>query len=153
MCRAHSTGVVQRLNTMSTTGLTVQVFMFMVAGATGNVGRELGRSLAADGERVTATSRGTTAARVPDGARPVRADLTDEAGLREVLEGTDALFPGNEGASAHLIDPHAVAETTLGILGEPAEAELRPGLGVQDGLGRPPRAFADWARRHADLFR
>ncbi|MFI9467090.1 NAD(P)H-binding protein [Streptomyces sp. NPDC052492] len=281
--------------------------MIVVTGATGNVGRELVRSLAADGERVTATSRGIKAARLPDGVRPVRADLTDAAGLREVFEGADALFLQNGGASAHLIDPHAVVgtakaagvrrivllssqgvatrpgsashgavargiedavrqsgthwtvlrpggfssntlawaegvraartvtapfgdvglpvidpadiaevaaavlrdagpsgrvveltgpalvtprqqaeeigaalgepvrfveqsraeareamlrfmpedvvETTLGILGEPADAELRPGLGIQDVLGRPPRAFADWARRHADLFR
>ncbi|MYQ30041.1 NmrA family transcriptional regulator, partial [Streptomyces sp. SID4956] len=49
--------------------------------------------------------------------------------------------------------PEEVVDTTLGILGEPTEDELRTGLGVEDVLGRPPRAFADWARRNAGLFR
>ncbi len=49
--------------------------------------------------------------------------------------------------------PEEVVETTLGILGEPTGDELRTGVGVEDVLGRPPRPFADWARRHAGLFR
>ncbi|MEV5166820.1 NAD(P)H-binding protein [Streptomyces werraensis] len=281
--------------------------MFVVTGATGNVGRELVRSLAEDGARVTATSRGIAADHVPDGVRPVRADLTDAGSLREAFDGADALFLQSGGSSAHLIDPQEivatakaagvtrivllssqgvatrpgsashglvaravedavresdahwtilrpggfhsnslawagavrsartvaapfgdvglplidpadiaevaaallrgagtggrvieltgpdlvtpreqagalgaalgepvrfvdlpraeareqmlrfmpeeVVDTTLGILGEPSEDELRTGLGVEDVLGRPPRAFADWARRHAELFR
>lgn len=69
--------------------------MFVVTGATGNVGRELVRSLAEDGASVTATSRGITADHVPDGVRPVRADLTDAGSLREAFEGADALFLQN----------------------------------------------------------
>ena len=44
----------------------------------------------------------------------------------------------------------------IGILtsgGAPTPGELRAGLGVEDVTGRPPRTFADWARRHAALFR
>lgn len=42
--------------------------------------------------------------------------------------------------------PEDIVESTLGILGEPTEAQLCPGLGVEDVPSRPPRAFADWAR-------
>ncbi|MDR6978069.1 uncharacterized protein YbjT (DUF2867 family) [Streptomyces sp. 3330] len=79
--------------------------MIVVTGATGNVGRELVRSLAAAGERVTATSRHIAAADVPDGVRTVRSDLTDAASLRPVLDGADALFLQNGGAALHLLRP------------------------------------------------
>lgn len=59
---------------------------------------------------------------------------------------------GNVGAMLRFM-PEGVVETTLGILGEPTEARLCPGLGVEDVPDRPPRPFTDWARRHADLFR
>ncbi|MFC5180187.1 NAD(P)H-binding protein [Actinomadura harenae] len=84
--------------------------MIVVTGATGNVGGALVRTLAADGERVTATSRNISAQDVPDGVRHVRADLTDADALRSVLDGADALFLQNGGASAHLIDPRAVLD-------------------------------------------
>ncbi|RFU41827.1 NAD-dependent epimerase/dehydratase family protein [Actinomadura logoneensis] len=84
--------------------------MIVVTGATGNVGGALVRMLAADGGRVTATSRNISASDVPDGVRHVRADLTDADGLRPVLDGADALFLQNGGPSAHLIDPHALLD-------------------------------------------
>ncbi|MFI1421623.1 SDR family oxidoreductase [Streptomyces sp. NPDC020731] len=84
--------------------------MFVVTGATGNVGRELVRALAADGERVTATSRAISAADVPEGVRHLRADLTDADSLREVFDGADALFLQNGGASAHLLNPHGILD-------------------------------------------
>jgi uncharacterized protein YbjT (DUF2867 family) len=49
--------------------------------------------------------------------------------------------------------PEEVVDTTLDILGAPTPGELRAGLAVEDITGRPPRTFADWARRHAGLFR
>ncbi|KQX67609.1 NAD(P)H-binding protein [Streptomyces sp. Root1310] len=79
--------------------------MIVVTGATGNVGRELVRSLAAAGERVTATSRHIAAADVPDGVRTVRSDLTDAESLRPVLDGAEALFLQNGGAALHLLRP------------------------------------------------
>ncbi|MFF4343179.1 NAD(P)H-binding protein [Kitasatospora sp. NPDC001540] len=66
--------------------------MIVVVGATGNVGRPLVAELAAAGEQVVALSRNVTAGEVPDGVRPVRADLADFAGLGPVLKGADALF-------------------------------------------------------------
>jgi uncharacterized protein YbjT (DUF2867 family) len=65
--------------------------MIVVTGATGNVGEPLVRALAAAGEKVTAVSR-RPPAEVPAGVRHERADLTDPAGLRPVLDGADALF-------------------------------------------------------------
>ncbi|MFC9246770.1 NAD(P)H-binding protein [Streptomyces sp. NPDC057136] len=84
--------------------------MIVVTGATGNVGRPLVQALAAAGEQVTAVSRGITAADVPEGVRPVRADLADPESLRPVFEGADALFFHDTGAGAHLVDPQAVLD-------------------------------------------
>ncbi|MGK5555422.1 NAD(P)H-binding protein [Actinomadura kijaniata] len=84
--------------------------MIVVTGATGNVGRTLARLLAAAGEKVTATSRGITAADVPAGVRARRADLTDAESLRPLLDGADALFFQNGGTSAHLLDPGSVLD-------------------------------------------
>ncbi len=82
--------------------------MIVVTGATGNVGRPLVAALAAAGERVTAVSRGVSAASVPDGVRSRPADLTDAESLRPVLDGADALFLQNTGMSAHLLSPRDI---------------------------------------------
>ncbi|MGW8887588.1 NAD(P)H-binding protein [Streptomyces sp. NPDC055749] len=59
-----------------------------------------------------------------------------------------------EEARGHMLAfmPEPVVETTLTILGEPNEAELRISPAVERILGRPPRPFADWARRHVAAF-
>ncbi|MEU2427431.1 NAD(P)H-binding protein [Streptomyces sp. NPDC007851] len=49
--------------------------------------------------------------------------------------------------------PEPVVETTLAVLGEPTAAEVRTGPDVAAVLGRPPRSFAEWARRNAAAFR
>ena len=48
--------------------------------------------------------------------------------------------------------PEWAVETTLTVLGEPTPAELEISPTVQRLLGRPPRAFADWARDHVSAF-
>ncbi|WP_319462019.1 NAD(P)H-binding protein [Micromonospora sp. RTP1Z1] len=48
--------------------------------------------------------------------------------------------------------PEPVVEATLDILGAPSPAEQRVSPDVARVLGRPPRAFADWARRTVDAF-
>ncbi|MES5820429.1 NAD(P)H-binding protein [Streptomyces sp. RG80] len=81
--------------------------MIVVTGATGNVGRELVRTLAGSGTEVVATSRQITSADVPEGVRHRPADLVDAESLRTVFDGADALFLQNGGPSAHLLDvPH-----------------------------------------------
>ncbi|MET7987785.1 MULTISPECIES: NAD(P)H-binding protein [unclassified Streptomyces] len=84
--------------------------MFVVTGATGNVGRSLVRVLAATGARVTATSRGISDADVPEGVDHARADLADAESLRPVFEGADALFLQNGGAGAHLLSPRDILD-------------------------------------------
>ncbi|SDT23249.1 SDR family oxidoreductase [Actinoplanes derwentensis] len=76
--------------------------MYVVTGATGNVGRTLVSILAAAGAEVTAVSRGRHPVAVPDGVRHHRADLTDPASLRDPLTGADGMFLLVEGAGAHL---------------------------------------------------
>ncbi|MGW1067902.1 NAD(P)H-binding protein [Streptomyces aureus] len=84
--------------------------MFVVTGATGNVGRSLVRTLAETGARVTATSRGITGTDVPEGVAHVRADLADAESLRPVLDGADALFLQNGGPSAHRLNPRDILD-------------------------------------------
>ncbi|MFB7338151.1 NAD(P)H-binding protein [Streptomyces adustus] len=84
--------------------------MFVVTGATGNVGRSLVQSLAATGVRVTATSRGISAADVPQHVEYRRADLVDPESLRPVFDGADALFLQNGGPSAHRLNPQDILD-------------------------------------------
>lgn len=49
--------------------------------------------------------------------------------------------------------PESVVETTLAILGAPTPAERRVSPDVEQVLGRAPRTFAEWARRHIAAFR
>ncbi|MEV5315361.1 NAD(P)H-binding protein [Streptomyces sp. NPDC052610] len=88
--------------------------MYVVTGATGNVGRALVGVLAAAGAEVTATSRAITAADVPEGVRLRRADLTDAESLRPVLDGAEALFLQNGGAVAHLLRTGDVLDVAKG---------------------------------------
>jgi uncharacterized protein YbjT (DUF2867 family) len=77
--------------------------MYVVTGATGNVGRPLVRALADAGERVTAVSRGT--AHLPEGTDHMRADLTEPETLRPAVDGAEALFLHDGGGG---FDPRAV---------------------------------------------
>ncbi|MGW3793301.1 NAD(P)H-binding protein [Micromonospora arida] len=76
--------------------------MFVVVGATGNVGRTLASTLAASGAAVTAVSRGQRPGAVPEGIRHHRADLEQPESLRPALAGAEALYLLVEGAGAHL---------------------------------------------------
>ncbi|MEU6380693.1 NAD(P)H-binding protein [Streptomyces sp. NPDC046909] len=78
--------------------------MIVVTGATGNVGRELVRTLAASGAEVTATSRRIAEGDVPDGVLSRRAELTDPDSLKPVVDGAEALFLHDGGPVAHLLD-------------------------------------------------
>lgn len=84
--------------------------MFVVTGATGNVGAELVRVLAESGERVTAVSRGISGADVPEGVRYRRADLADPESLRPAFDGARALFLHDGGAGAHLLSPRDILD-------------------------------------------
>jgi hypothetical protein len=49
--------------------------------------------------------------------------------------------------------PEPVVDGTLAVLGEPSPAEQRVSPAVEQLLGRPPRAFAEWAARNSAAFR
>jgi uncharacterized protein YbjT (DUF2867 family) len=76
--------------------------MYVVTGATGNVGRTLVRVLAGAGAPVTAVSRRGVSGDVPDGVRSVAADLAEPASLAPALTGARALFL-HDGGAAHLL--------------------------------------------------
>ncbi|WP_330290092.1 SDR family oxidoreductase [Streptomyces sp. NBC_00576] len=75
--------------------------MFLVTGATGNVGRHVVRQLLAAGESVRALTRSPEKARLPAGAEVVGGDLTRPETAEPALEGVSALFlfpsPGTGG--------------------------------------------------------
>ncbi|SCF27697.1 NAD(P)H-binding protein [Micromonospora chokoriensis] len=76
--------------------------MFVVVGATGNVGRTLSSLLATSGSAVTAVSRGRRPITLPDGVRHHRADLERPESLSPTLTDAEALYLLVEGAGAHL---------------------------------------------------
>ncbi|MFJ9535667.1 SDR family oxidoreductase [Streptomyces sp. NPDC101225] len=129
--------------------------MIVVTGATGNVGRSLVRCLADAGERVTGTSRGISAADVPQGVRHHPADLTDPESLRPVFGGADALFLQSGGPSAHELDPHAILDVakaagiTRVVLLSSQGAATRPESASHGGTARAiedavTQSGADW---------
>jgi uncharacterized protein YbjT (DUF2867 family) len=78
--------------------------MFVVTGATGNVGRTLVRALAGFGEDVRAVSRNAPGD-LPAGVTHHRADLADPESLRPVVSDAEAFFLLVSGAGAHLDAP------------------------------------------------
>ena len=65
---------------------------FLVAGATGNVGSEIARQLAAAGQPVRALTRHPEAADLPAGAVAVGGDLDQPATLAAALDGARGAF-------------------------------------------------------------
>src|SRR5690349_907955 len=66
--------------------------VIVVTGATGNVGNEVVRALAAAGQRVRAVTRGGDHPGFPPGAEAVTGDLNDPASLRPALTGAAGVF-------------------------------------------------------------
>ncbi|MER6126093.1 NAD(P)H-binding protein [Streptomyces sp. NPDC001795] len=66
--------------------------MILVTGATGTIGSELVRQLAARGEKVRALTRDPAKARVPSGVEVVRGDYLDPASLDGAMSGATAAF-------------------------------------------------------------
>lgn len=104
--------------------------MFVVTGATGNVGRTLVSLLAKEGRQVTAVARRITEADVPPGVRAVAADLGDAESLRPALEGADALFLLVAGE-----DPQGV------VTAAKAAGVRRVVLLSSQGVGTRPQAY------------
>jgi uncharacterized protein YbjT (DUF2867 family) len=93
--------------------VTWELLMIVVTGATGNVGRPLVQALAAAGAQVTAVSRRVPDLDLPTGVRHRSVDLSDPSAperLRPLLNGADALFLHDTGASAHLLDAQGILD-------------------------------------------
>ncbi|MEU2616810.1 NAD(P)H-binding protein [Streptomyces sp. NPDC007157] len=92
------------------------VRMILVTGATGTIGSDVVRQLAARGTKVRALTRDPAKARVPAGVEVVRGDYGDPASLDAALAGATAAFllrpPGPDGgADAALV----AAARTAGV--------------------------------------
>lgn len=74
--------------------------MFLVTGATGNIGGELVRALADSGQPVRALTRDGTSEDVPDQVQQIAGDLNDPDSVRPALAGIQAMFlmPGYQDA-------------------------------------------------------
>ncbi|WP_328299479.1 NAD(P)H-binding protein [Streptomyces sp. NBC_00435] len=115
--------------------------MFVITGATGNVGSELVRILAAAGERVAAVSRRAPEQALPAGVRHHRADLAEPRSLRPALEGAEALFLLVAGE-----DPQAVLELAAANGVRRVVLLSSQGVGTRPELYRHPAAFEEAVR-------
>ncbi|MEV0227383.1 SDR family oxidoreductase [Streptomyces sp. NPDC050704] len=68
------------------------VSMILVTGATGTIGSEVVRQLAARGEKVRALTRDPSRARVPEGVEVARGDYLDPTSVAAALSGATAVF-------------------------------------------------------------
>ncbi|MGV9410008.1 NAD(P)H-binding protein [Nocardia sp. NPDC003693] len=66
--------------------------MIVITGATGTIGGEIVRQLAARGERVRAVTRDPERAALPAGVEVVRGDYTDSASMAAAFAGAEAAF-------------------------------------------------------------
>jgi uncharacterized protein YbjT (DUF2867 family) len=114
--------------------------MIVVTGATGNVGRELVRTLASSGEQVRAVSRRPEQA--PEGVRHWQADLAEPASLRPALEGADALFLLVAGDDPGTILDQATAGGVRRVV-----LLSTQGAGTRPETYRHPAVFEDAVRR------
>ncbi|MFJ2829929.1 NAD(P)H-binding protein [Streptomyces sp. NPDC087263] len=83
--------------------------MILVTGATGTIGSELLRQLAARGEKARALTRDPARAQVPAGIEVVRGDYHEPASVEAAMSGVSAFFsvgvlgPGDADADAYLV--------------------------------------------------
>lgn len=83
--------------------------MFLVTGATGNIGGKVLTRLYAAGHKVRALTRDPSRARLPEGVDVVAADLGDPATLPAALEGVNKVFLMSLGHNKSSHDAHLVA--------------------------------------------
>lgn len=92
--------------------------MFLVTGATGNVGGEVVEALLAGGHQVRALTRGDRPAGLPAAAQAVRGDLNDPSTLTDALAGVEGLFllPGYADMTGVVEQARAAGVTRIVLL-------------------------------------
>ncbi|MFD0903274.1 NAD(P)H-binding protein [Actinomadura sediminis] len=119
--------------------------MYLVTGATGNVGRHVVRRLLDGGAPVRALTRAPERAGLPDGVDVVRADHSDPDALSGALAGVDAVFLvwpfGTAGAAGAVVD--AIARRARRVV-------LLSSIAVRDDVERQTDAIG---ALHAELER
>ncbi|MGW1807653.1 NAD(P)H-binding protein [Streptomyces sp. NPDC002078] len=127
--------------------------MILVTGATGTIGSDVVRQLAARGEKVRALTRDAAKARVPAGVEVVRGDFHEPASLGVALEGVTAAFllrpPGpDEGRDAALVAAAGAAGVRrlvkLSAIGTGDPAVGPSGLWHLDGERAVRDSGAEW---------
>ena len=98
----------------------------LVTGATGKVGHATIRALLAAGHDVRALVRGA-AAEIPDGAEPVRGDVTDPASLERAAAGCEVVFNAMGLPEQWLADPAQFERVNVGGTVNVVHAALRAG--------------------------
>ncbi|GAA1616835.1 NAD(P)H-binding protein [Catellatospora bangladeshensis] len=122
--------------------------MFVVVGATGNVGRTLSSILAASGAAVTAVSRGLRPLALPPEVRHHRADLEQPETLRPALAGAEALYLLVEGAGAHLDMPEILRiAATAGVKRIVLQSSQAVATRPESASHAPLRTIEDLVRR------
>lgn len=127
--------------------------MILVTGATGTIGSDVVRQLAARGEKVRALTRDPAKARVPAVVEVVRGDFREPASLQAALEGVTAAFllrpPGpDEGRDAALVAAAGAAGVRrlvkLSAIGTGDPAVGPSGLWHLDGERAVRDSGAEW---------
>lgn len=90
--------------------------MILVTGATGTIGSEVVRQLAAGGEKVRALTRDPARAQLPSGVEVVRGDYLDPGSLEAAMPGVTAAFLlGAPGPGAAHDEPLVAAARAAGV--------------------------------------
>jgi len=120
--------------------------MILVTGATGTIGREVVRLLAATDRPVAAVTRDPAAAALPEGVHVVHGDASRPHTLASALDGVEAI----------LLAPRAVGQATAELLASAAEhgakrVVMLSAVSVEYGGGY--RRFAEAFRLAEDLVK
>jgi uncharacterized protein YbjT (DUF2867 family) len=117
--------------------------MFLVTGATGQVGRHVVHGLLAGGHAVRALSRTPEKAGFPAEIEVLRGDLTEPASLEPALAGVDALYLLASGEESAFLDRAREAGVRRVVLLSSQTVDSRPGNAIALRHQRAENAVQD----------